>query len=216
MAGFPEFLNGPQMLRDAFGNWLGMLLWRLVLLAIVVGLITGVGLEAGQLRNAWVGPNLASNPQIPPLPAGTPADIMRKQAMEEERQLVDSILADPRYSAETKTAVLHQHELLPFKDEYRKLHGNVSIQQFKSPEAVAFLNKRLKETGKDWQITPENIDETFGNIMIDTSARGAYTSGVKIRGGGGNTFDQTDIEGAQTGVDLENTQKNRFTHTRIK
>jgi len=139
---------------------------------------------------------------------------MRRQVMGDRKRLVDEVLADPSVSAETKTTLLHQFELMPFKNEYRRVHGNVSMAQFKSREAVAFLNKRLAETGKDWRITAENLDATFGNIMINSSMKGPYTTGVKIKGGGGNTFDQTDI-GAQTGVDLENTQKNSFRNTRI-
>jgi hypothetical protein len=44
---------------------------------------------------------------------------------------------------------------------------------------------------------------------------GAFTAGVKIKGGGGNPFDQTDVNGAQTGIDLENTRDNQFGHTRF-
>lgn len=143
------------------------------------------------------------------------AEAMRQRDMEERKRFVDEVLADPSISAETKATLSHQYDLLPFKDEYRQLHGNVSAAQFKSSEAVAFLNRRLQETGKNWRITPENLDATFGTIMINSSMNGPYSAGVKISGGGGNTFDQIDIHGAQTGLDLENTKNNKFSNTRI-
>jgi hypothetical protein len=124
-------------------------------------------------------------------------------------------LADPRYSPETKAVIERQRDVLPFKREYRTSHGSVSLDQMKSPEAVAFFNQRLRESGKNWQIGPDNIDSTFGNVMLDTSMNGPFTAGVKIKGGGGNTFDQTDIHGAQIGVDLEATKENKFSNTRI-
>jgi hypothetical protein len=124
-------------------------------------------------------------------------------------------LANPPYLQQTKTVIEHQRDLLPFKFEYLQTHGNVSLAQFKSPEAIVFFNKRLREAGKNWQITPENIDSTFGSVILDSSIGGAVTTGVKIKGGGGNTFDQTDVSGMQTGVDLEDTRNNQFGTTRI-
>lgn len=130
-----------------------------------------------------------------------------------ERAMTEA-LADPRYSAETKLVISHKRDLLPFKEEWRSLGHRPSLAEYRSPAAIAFFNKRLSETGKDWKITPENIDAVFGNVMLDTRINGPMT-GIKIGGGGGNTFDQTDINAIQTGVDLENTQNNKFSNTRI-
>jgi hypothetical protein len=122
-------------------------------------------------------------------------------------------LADPRYTATTKLVIQHKLDLLPFKREYRETHANVSLAQYKSPEGIAFFNQRLREAGKDWQITGAD-DPVFGNVMLDSSMRGALT-GILIEGGGGNTFDQTDIDALQTGVHLRDTKGNQFGHTRI-
>jgi len=59
MAGFPEFLNGPKMLKEAFGDWFGMALWRAVLLAAVVAAIAFAGT---QLRGAMFGGSAAQTP----------------------------------------------------------------------------------------------------------------------------------------------------------
>jgi parallel beta-helix repeat protein len=121
-------------------------------------------------------------------------------------------LADPRYSAETKVIIEHKRDLLPLEHEYRLSHGNVSL---KSPEAVAFLNERLRASGKTWQITSENIDTVFGNMFLNSSMNSPVGTGVMINGGGGNTFDHNEISGGRAGVDLENTKNNKFNGNKI-
>jgi hypothetical protein len=125
-------------------------------------------------------------------------------------------LADPSYSAETKLVISHKRDMLPLLTEYdEELSRDPSLGLWKSPKAVAFFNKRLRETGKDWQITPENVDATFGDISLNTRVTGPGT-GIEIIGGSGNTFDQTDIKGStKSGIKLQETHNNQFSNTRI-
>jgi hypothetical protein len=39
MALFSDLLNGPEMLREAFGHRVGMTIWRVVLLAVAIGIV---------------------------------------------------------------------------------------------------------------------------------------------------------------------------------
>ena len=206
--------TGPEVFERAFGPKWGFRTWRglmalgvlCVIGATIFGVLHGYAMLRGDFRGPPVVQATNSVPRVPPKSA------LPSYRLDIERDMTEA-LADPRYSAETKITIKHQIDLLPFKFEYRRLHGNVSLAELKSPKAVAFFNRRLKESGKDWQITPQNIDSTFGSVILDLSANGPFTAGVKIRGGGGNTFDRTDINGAQTGIDLENTQNNKFNHT---
>ncbi|MBR0855690.1 hypothetical protein [Bradyrhizobium liaoningense] len=127
------------------------------------------------------------------------------------------VLADPRYSAETKLVIQHKRDLLPLQQEYRSsgMGPLLSATELKSPKAVEFFNRRLREIGKDWQITPENINSVFGNAILNSTMNGPFSAGVRITGGGGNTFDQIDIGGAAVGVDLKDTRDNTFSNTRI-
>jgi hypothetical protein len=175
-----------------------------IIIFIVGALIGGFGL-AGAAE--WLKPTTSS-------PSKPGAQSVPHPYAELEKAMTEA-LADPRYSAQTKEVIQRQRDVLPFKAEYRATHGNVSPTQMKTPEAVAFFNQRLRETGKRWQIAPDNVDSTFGNVMLDSSMSGPFTAGIKITGGGGNIFDQTDIHGAQTGIDLERTKDNQFSNTRI-
>jgi hypothetical protein len=137
-----------------------------------------------------------------------------QRALNDMYETMSSALADRRYSADTKLVISHQRDLLPLKEEWGELGHTRSLAEYKSPAAISFFNRRLRETRKDWQITPENVDATFGNVVLDSSMRGPFDTGIKIQGGGGNTFDQTDIR-ARTGIDLKETTGNSFSNTRI-
>jgi parallel beta-helix repeat protein len=131
-------------------------------------------------------------------------------------EAMSAALADPTYSPETKLVIEHQRDLLPLKQEYRRLQAPrpVSNDEIKSPKAIEYFNGRLRALGKNWKITPENMDSSFGNVMLDSSMNSSGT-GVKISGGGGNTFDKNNISGGRAGVDLENTKNNNFKNNNI-
>jgi hypothetical protein len=210
-----EGLYGPERGRRLFKALLMILVPLAVLAAIlfVLAQITGSGSAIYSGVRGWFSPPSAS---ALPTPASAQSGTKNRAiARAELERAMTEALVDARYSAEIKVIIEHQRDLLPLKEEYRLSHENLSLAKMKSPEAVAFFNQRLRESGKSWQITSQNIDSTFGNVMLDSSMNGPFTAGVKIRGGGGNTFDQTDINGARTGVDLEDTKDNRFSNTRI-
>jgi len=98
-------------------------------------------------------------------------------------------------------------------DDYRAMMAPREVSTM-SVDAIIYFNKRLEESKADWRITPENYKELFGMVCIRCSARG-YSNGVVINGGGGNTFDQTNIDETENAVDLNNTEQNHFTDTNI-
>jgi hypothetical protein len=187
----------------------GLTLPSKIIIFVIGAAIGGFGLlGAGE----WLKPTKAAAPPVVSNNAAPP-----RRDHDPLMDLMDEALADPRYSAATKLVIARKRDVQPFKGEWRATHGvsPEAEKEMKSPAGIAFLNQRLRESGKDWQITPENIASVFGTVMLDTSMRGPFTAGVKITGGGGNTFDQTDIDAMQNGVDLENTRDNSFSNTRI-
>jgi len=79
-----------------------------------------------------------------------------------------------------------------------------------------YANKRLKEHGYDWIVTPEEGSLIGGDLVVDSKFDRGKGVGVSIVGGGDNTFIGTDIKNADVGVALTDTKNNSFQNTTIE
>lgn len=143
----------------------------------------------------------------------TVAPLEAQDALHRMVESLQQTLSDPNISSATREIVSHKIDLAPFFDEYLRNKGTDP----KSQQAIAFYNRRLEEAGKTWRVTSENIDNILGGLFLNSrfDLGESGMTGIRINGGGGNVFEHLEVTGKGTGVDLENSQNNRFDNATI-
>ncbi len=109
----------------------------------------------------------------------------------------------------TKLLLQREKILYPIIDEYKATKNYRNPGMYQTPEAIEFFNNGLKKKGVSWRVTAKSMEEFLDPLFLHTTIIGPgdvpdnNSKGIVMRGNSKAIFDDTQLYGLGTAIDMD-------------